>query len=182
MTIYYESELYHYGVPGMRWGHRKALPTSSVRNKVNSTKAEYKSAKKAYSKSYNKAYNNSALHPISQFATKKGKAKSDALWDDAYKKASSMRTAKTAYKTAKAERRTAIDKAYRKIDKKASFGEKLMYNSATREKAAKYVVDNNMSYAKASKRAKGDALRNTAAFMAAYGAISIGLYAASNRR
>ena len=33
-------ELYHYGVPGMRWGRRKAVPTS-----INNTRAERKAIK-----------------------------------------------------------------------------------------------------------------------------------------
>ncbi len=52
-----------------------------------------------------------------------------------------------------------------------------MYNNATRKKAAKYVVDNDMSVAEATKKAKGDAWRNTAAFMAAYGAVTLGTMA-----
>ena len=32
-------ELMHYGIPGMKWGHRKAQTTSSTNNKVRSTKA-----------------------------------------------------------------------------------------------------------------------------------------------
>ena len=54
-------KLMHYGVPGMKWGRRKAqLPISSTRRRVDSTKAAYKSAKKAYSKSYDNAYSYSA--------------------------------------------------------------------------------------------------------------------------
>ena len=50
MTYYvYGNELYHYGIPGMRWGHRKGPDTSNgsskprygseeyYRNKANST-------------------------------------------------------------------------------------------------------------------------------------------------
>lgn len=34
-------ELYHFGVKGMKWGHRKSLPTSSLRNQVDSAKTTY---------------------------------------------------------------------------------------------------------------------------------------------
>ena len=39
------NELYHHGVKGMKWGHRKSLPTSSLRNQVDSAKTDYKKAK-----------------------------------------------------------------------------------------------------------------------------------------
>ena len=177
----YENELYHYGVKGMRWGHRKAQPVSATRNRVITTKAKYKSAKKAYNKSFHKAYRNSQLHPVTQFATKKGKAKSDALWKQATTDAKRMNSAESAYKSAKNERKMAIKNTYRSINKKASLGEKLIYSSATRKKAAKYVVDNNMSVSEANKKAKGDARRNTAAFIAAYGAVAVGSYALSKK-
>ena len=38
------NELYHHGVKGMKWGHRKTLPTSSLRNQVDSTKTTYNNA------------------------------------------------------------------------------------------------------------------------------------------
>lgn len=44
----YENELYHYGVKGMRWGHRKAQPVSGSRGRIHSTKSKYKQEKKAY--------------------------------------------------------------------------------------------------------------------------------------
>lgn len=39
------NELYHHGVKGMKWGRRKSLPTSSLRNQVDSAKTDYKKAK-----------------------------------------------------------------------------------------------------------------------------------------
>lgn len=109
----YKDELMHNGVLGMKWGHRKQKQTSKTLNKVNSTKAKYKSAKKAYSKSFGKAYRNSNIHPITQFATKKGKEKSDALWNQSYDDMKRVNSAKSAYKSAK--------KAY-KTDEKAQKG------------------------------------------------------------
>lgn len=165
MIINEDDYLEHFGVKGMKWG---------VRNeRVRSAKSEYKKARKAYNKSYNKAYRNSANHPISQFVSKKGKAKSDALWNQAISDANQLDLAKSAYKSAKQERKNAINKTYRSINKNSSFGEKLIYNDATRKKAAKFVVDNNMSVAEATRKAKGDAIRNTAILLAACGSISV---------
>ena len=171
-----DEELRHHGVKGMKWGVIKSKPklnTSEVRSKYDSTKADYKSAKKAYNKSYNKAYNYSAHHPISQFTNKKKAAESDRRWNDAYDKADSVEKARLDYKQAKAERKQTINKTYRDMQKKASLGEKLTYNNATRKKAAKYVVDNNMTMAEANERAKSDAIRNTGLIVAAYGALAV---------
>ena len=180
----YENELYHHGVKGMKWGVRKNRKTSGARSRVNSAKAEYKSARKTSNKSYNNAYRYSRSHPVTQFATKKGRAKSDALWEQAVNDAkranstkSAYKSAKSAYKNAKRERKTAIKNTHMSINKKASFGDKFLYSDGTRKLAAKYVVDNNMSISEANKKAKSVARRNTAAFIAAYGAVAIGYYA-----
>lgn len=93
----YDDELMHYGVKGMRWGHRKA-PTS-----VSNAKAAYKSAKKAYSKSYNSAYGYSSRHAIGQYVNKKKKAEANKRWDDAFNKAAALRDAKANYKKTKAD-------------------------------------------------------------------------------
>ena len=166
-------ELMHYGVPGMKWGHRKALPTSSIRQRFDSAKSNYKSAKKAYNKAFNKASNYSSNHAIGQFTNKKKVAEADKRWNDAINKADKVNKAQAEYKKAKQARKSAIKNTYKSIDKKTSFGERLVYNDATRKKAAKYVVDNNMSLADANKRAKKDAWINTAIIGGAIGAASI---------
>lgn len=164
-------ELYHHGVKGMKWGKRKARYDSEA-------KANYKSAKKAYNKAYNDAYNFSARHPISQWAGKKNKAESDRRWDDAFSKAGDLDKAKAEYKQAKSERKQRIKDVTKEINKKTSLGEKLIYNDAVRMKAAKYVVDNNMTMADATKKAKGEAKRNTAIYCGAYAALTVAsLYA-----
>lgn len=163
------NELMHYGIPGMKWEKRKAQPVSETRRKMDSAKAGYKAAKKDYNKSFNKAYSYSGRHFISQYTNKSRRAESDKRWGDTYDKAKNLDSAKSAYKQSKAERDSKIQSEYAKMKKNASAGEKFVYNSATRKKAAKYVVDNNMSVAEATKKAKGDAWRNTALFLAAYG-------------
>lgn len=98
-----KDELYHYGVKGMKWGHRKAHYTSEAGQRYADAKAKYKSAKKAYSKSFDSAYGYSQRHYIGQFINKKTKAESDRRWNDAYKKVKASDKAKKKYKDAKKE-------------------------------------------------------------------------------
>ena len=166
------NELMHYGVLGMKWGHRKASPyTTQMRN----AKLKYKNDKKRINSAYTKA------GEAYDRATKGGRIdnkKADRALDSAADKwAADRKSAKTAYKQKKAsiktERKNALNKAYNEINKKTSFGEKLLTNSATRKKAAKYVVDNNMSIEEARKKANKQAIRNTAAFAAVYGGVTV---------
>lgn len=165
MIINEDDYLEHFGVKGMKWGVRK--------QKVLNAKSEYKKARKAYNKSFNKAYNYSGNHPVSQFVTKKGRAKSENAWNQASSDADRYNSAKSAYKSAKRERKNAIKDTYKGINKNTSFYEKVMFDNATRKRAAKYVVDNDMSVSEATAKAKGDAVRNTAILLAACGSIRV---------
>ena len=98
-----QDELMHYGVPGMKWGHRKALPISSQRARYDAAKQQYKADRKAYNKSFNKAYGYSYRHAIGQYTNKKKKAESNRRWDDAYDKAVQANKSKSAMKQAKKE-------------------------------------------------------------------------------
>lgn len=176
----YENELYHYGVKGMKWGVRKkSLPTSSTRNKLDSAKAEYKSAMKAGRKSFAKAYTRSlsALSP-----SKKQRQRNAERWVKVNDDVNKINYAKANYKNAKNERKTELNVARNNVERNTSIGDRLFYNDATRRKAAKYVVDNNMSVAEATKKAKGEAKRNTAIMLAAYGAVTVGSMALEKYR
>ncbi len=97
-------ELYHYGVKGMKWGHRKAsyqnTAVSAQRQKYLDAKANKKAAGRAYNKAYNKAYNRNlaAFSPI-----KKHRDANNARWEDAIKKAQDLGKANKEYKQAKKE-------------------------------------------------------------------------------
>lgn len=80
---------------------------------------------------------------------------------------------KAAYKDVKSKHKTAIKLKARELEKATPWKEKLLFNPATRELAAKYIVDNNLSVADATKRARRDALIHTAIFMAVFGAYAI---------
>lgn len=163
-------ELYHFGVKGMKWGHRKSLPTSSLRNQVESAKTTYKNAKKAYNKSFNDAYKHRA--EAYSFSKERRKA-NDARWAKTQVDANKLNSAKADYKKAKLERKQKIKNTYKSLNKSASLGEKLTYNNATRKKAAKYVVDNGMTVEQAKSRANKDAIRNAGAILAAYGTVAV---------
>ena len=96
-----KNELYHYGIPGMRWGHRKVQPNTAASRRYQSSKLAYKQSKKEYNKAFNKAMNYSSRRPISQFVGKKAKAESDKRWADAYDKAAKLNKDKSDYKRAK---------------------------------------------------------------------------------
>lgn len=134
-----EPSLQHYGVLGMKWGHRK----SQLRDNMSSARLAYKKANKAYNKAFNRAYEYSARHPVSQFVSKKKKTESDKRWNDAYNAAKNTDKAKAAYKSAKKEYRTERNAAYKKtvISNGHKFVAKLL------ESNEKWFRNNNMSEA-----------------------------------
>lgn len=182
-----EEVLEHHGIRGQKWGVRRfqnkdgsLKPAgekryggdSDVKSAKKSAKAEYKAAKKEYNKSFNKAYNSSAN--LLNHLTKKGNEKQDKAWGEAYDKAQAANKAEKAYKKAKVNYKKEFNKNLKEVEKNSTFKEKMIYNDAVRRRAAKLMTDNkNITYAEASKKAKGEAVRNTAAVLAAVGGMAL---------
>lgn len=101
-------ELRHYGVKGMKWGHRKASAKQTQKWGAQKARKEYaeldrrkaaaKKAQKDYDRAFNKAYNRSA-GALSPF--KKHRQNAQKRWEDAATKAEKLQNAKKAYKEQK---------------------------------------------------------------------------------
>ena len=127
-------EICHYGVKGMRWGHRKSLYNNPA---VTSKKRAYKAAKKEYAKSSDKAYSYSRMHPIGRYVSKKKKLESNKLGMDVINKYVAMRNAKKDYKTAKRNVVKQNVKNYNKsLDKSSSLSDRA--DKTTREAKRMY--------------------------------------------
>lgn len=185
MRVDEEQYLAHYGVLGMKWGKRKAQPTSAIKSKVNRAKSAMKARKDKYlsknheDDAYDKAYNDT-YNKLIKSGMRKSKAEAQAFKaatgvatkvgiEEHAKYKSDMKKLKSNYKQAKKERKTSLKETFNKINKDTKLRDKLLYSEGTRKLAAKYVVDNNMTIAEATKKANKQAIKNTALILAAQG-------------
>lgn len=183
-------ELYHYGVKGMRWGHRKASYQNTATRGIVSRQEQKRPPHTLNPNGINTTAANAVKNRTSilrqqYLEAKANKKAAQKAYNTAYKKGSNgdiVRTAEASYDADKAyakvkkERKTALKSTYKQLNKSASFKDKLLYSDGTRKKAAKYVVDNNMSVSEATKKANKEAVRNTAIVLGAYGAVAVGAY------
>lgn len=172
----------HYGVLGMKWGKRKNYYGQSgdkFRASNGMTVGAPKNASvAAFRKVQGSKLGGAAINGMVKANTAfYGRGKNKAVWKNVEKQVrkenQAVRESNQAHKQAKIERNQKINDTYKSLNKNASLGEKLMYNSNTRKLAAKYVVDNNMTKTEATKKAKGVAWRNAAALVAVYGGVTV---------
>ena len=146
----YSNSLTHYGVPGMKWGKRKARyegvstdgskrrAMESARQKMAAARSDKRAANKAYNKSFNRAYNRSS-NGYASLVSKKRREDNDIHWEDAFNKADKKYKANKKYKAAK--------KAY-KAAKKAANVEAKAVKTKYREQYMKGASTAGKIYAK----------------------------------
>lgn len=188
-------ELYHWGVKGMKWGrrravHESALSKSSIRTKYDKARSGQQNAKDAKRKrdaaiqdNYFKTMENIEKNykrgqSLSSKDYKREEA-ADSRAQKAWKKSEKQyqidkAKAKADFKQIKKERKLEIEKTHDKINKQTKLGEKILFNNATRKRAAQLVTDYNMPISRAKKAANKEAVRNTIIAVTAIAALNIG--------
>ena len=73
----------------------------------------------------------------------------------------------------RAVRKNKLDDAYEKVNSASTKMQRQFFSDGTRKKAAKYIVDNNMSVKDATKKANKEAIATSAIILAAYGAFNV---------
>ena len=184
--FYSDEELAHHGIKGQKWGVRRFEKadgtltsagkkrygdTSDLYNNVKTTKANVKSATESYNKAFNKAYKDSSR--LTSHLSKKGRDRQTKEWEDTWNKSSAYDSAKSAHKEAKKAYKDQYKKNLEETRSKATRSDKLIYNDATRKRAAKLMTKyKDMSYEKATQASQKEAIRNTAFILSAYGAFT----------
>ena len=122
--LYNTNDLTHYGIPGMKWGHRKARPVSNLdRARI---------ARKQANKEYDKAYRNAnSLILNSQFNKADNQRRNKAMMDAAKK----ANAADKAYKQAKKKAVSDYEKKYDKASKAQDTADKNWENAQKQYKA-----------------------------------------------
>lgn len=187
---YYDDCLEHHGIKGQKWGVRRfesanghltaagkkryedGKVSSKEKNAFSVKAAGHKALAKVYEineKTYSKS--NKTLSSMNKAAKTQQLKKADA----AQKEANAKRDAKEAY-------REKYNENLAKTRQNATTADKLIFNDATRKRAAKIMTDyKDVSVADAQKQANKEALRNTAILLGGYGAVALGAVALSKR-
>lgn len=170
-------ELMHYGVLGMKWGHRKnyklavANAKRAYKDRNSSIQKRYDIAEASIEKNYKRGQMLSEKDQNREIAAdnkaRTDWAKSKAIYKD------TIRKAKNNYKANVAKTKAEYKNNYKQLKRDDSMADKLFFSTATRKKAAQYMTENKMSMDEARKKAHKEAVRNTGIALAAIGGYSI---------
>lgn len=171
-------ELYHFGVLGMRWGHRRHEYKQSLisakrryRDRNSNIQKRYDiteaNIEKGYKRGQMLSKHDQKLEEAADAIARRDWAKSKAVYK------ADKRNAKTTYKSNVAKDKQKYKDNYRKLKENDDAADKLIFSSATRKQAAKYMTFNKMSMEEARKKARKNAIRNTA-IISAIAAVRIG--------
>ena len=187
--------LEHYGVPGQRWGvrnYQNADGSLTSKGRQHYDVGDGRGGRNALSlrAGYNRAMAKAMDINANYYSKRNGRY---AQQMSGIQRAAAQRTRKDAERyqreankkaqerldsrNARLDKRQAINSKTNDLYNSASTLEKLIYNKKTYESMAKKMLDKNMTYSEASKSAKKEAIRNTAIFLAAFGALEVGVLA-----
>ena len=141
------NEIYHYGVPGMKWGHRKEVPVTNSVSAARSRMQKAKNNKKLASKNFNKAYrhDNSLIRRL-QFDKEDNKRSSKELEraaEKSYNADKEYKKAKKAYKAVKKYEKQSIK------DIKAKYSKEYLSGKSKVGRAVSKILGTDKNYANA---------------------------------
>lgn len=168
----YRDYLQHHGVMGMKWGVKRRPELSDTRRNLNSLKSQRTAAKKRYNKDFKSMYGYANKHKLGVNFSKKQAKEYSKRANKAYNSAQSLERINNKYKAAKKQRRNDIRSTARSIRKNSSIGSKMLFSNRTRKRAAKYVVDNNMSIRDAKRRVNKKDIAKLVLILGVYGRIA----------
>lgn len=156
-TLYYESELYHYGVPGMRWGVHRAQSKIRANEKLRRKALNYDKKSANFTKKSEKA------HAINDLEGRNRKAAKAAKWD---KKAAvyDKKALKSDNEYDRANKHYKAENLRYKAAKARIDAERLSKTTGYGAEAMKYSIKSDMVAKKAAKARKK--IANNEAYLA----------------
>ncbi len=164
------NELYHYGVPGMRWGTRRS------RESYKTAKLNYKVKRAHASDDFDTFYKRASNIPIgkaAKIARTNAAKRYDKSFDAAQTAKGKLKTARKAYKADKKTYKEKVNKPNDKYTDKQRRLDRALFNSGTEKRVNQY-LNTGTTLKTARTKAYTEAGANTAAaLMVMYGAYKI---------